>query len=145
MRRAVTGDAPELFRCIEAAYSNHATRIPDLPVVSEGIADEILNNIVWITETGGTIAGGIILIPRDGFLVVANIAVHPDHSGKGLGRALMDIAASESRQRGLSEMRLSTHADIPETVSLYEHLGWRETGRSGNKVHMSKTVTRGTG
>ena len=144
MRRAVTGDAPELSRCIDAAYSIYATRISDLPAVSEGIADEISNHLVRVAESDGTIAGGIIMIPDDGFLLVANIAVHPDHSGKGLGRELMELAASECRQRGLSELRLITHAGIPENVSLYEHLGWRETGRSGNKVHMSKPVTRHT-
>ncbi len=37
-------------------------------------------------------------------------------------------------------LRLSTHVDMPENVRLYIHLGWEETGRTGNKVQMKKNI-----
>jgi GNAT superfamily N-acetyltransferase len=66
--------------------------------------------------------------------------VHPDHAGKGLGRAMVELAESEAAAQGYAELRLNTHVDMPENVRLYAHLGWRESGREGNRVAMMKRV-----
>ena len=58
----------------------------------------------------------------------------------GLGRALIDRAEQDCLNLGLHEIRLSTHEAMPQNVVIYSHLGWRETGRSDNKVRMSKEV-----
>jgi len=39
-----------------------------------------------------------------------------------------------------SELRLSTHENIPENVRYYERLSWKVCETSGNKVHMSKVL-----
>ena len=143
IRPATVQDAPALAECIEAAYSVYASRITDLPAVSEGISDDIANQIVWVAEINETIVGGIILFPKQGFLILTNVAVHPESSGLGLGRALIELADRVCLELGLNEIRLSTHVDIPENVRLYKHLGWQETGRAGNKVHMSKFLDAG--
>jgi GNAT superfamily N-acetyltransferase len=140
IRRANVRDSGGFSECIDAAYSVYASRIVDLPAVSEGISDDIEKDRVWIAEIGPKIVGGIVLIPEDDFLLLANVAVRPECSGLGLGRALMGLAEAECRKLGLNELRLRTHVSIPENVSLYEHLGWQETGKSGTKVHMRKTL-----
>ncbi|MGI9258939.1 MAG: GNAT family N-acetyltransferase, partial [Gammaproteobacteria bacterium] len=66
--------------------------------------------------------------------------VRPECTGMGLGRALIHQAERDCRELGLPEIRLSTHVDMPENVAIYSRLGWVETGRSGNKVHMSKAL-----
>ncbi len=71
---------------------------------------------------------------------LANVAVHPDHKGAGLGRALMALAETEALDQGYREMRLTTHVDMPENVQLYAHLGWEQDYRRGNKVSMRKTI-----
>jgi len=58
----------------------------------------------------------------------------------GIGAALIRQDEMDCLEFGFHELRLSTHKDMPENVRLYEHLGWHETGRSGNKVLMSKNV-----
>ncbi len=126
--------------CIDAAYLAYAERGIDLPAVSEGIEDDIRDNIVWIGVLEGRTIGGAVLVPRENHAVLANIAVDPSVTGSGLGRALMERAEQEVRKRGIKTLKLSTHVDIPENVSLYEHLGWRETGRSGTKVMMEKIL-----
>ena len=141
LRRATVDDAKELAACIDAAYAIYAGRISDLPSVSEGIEDDIANRIVWVAEQSQKIVGGLILFTEIDFMLVMNIAVHPDTSGLGIGRRLMTKAEEETRVRGLSEMRLSTHVDMPENVALYEHLGWQEIERSGSKVKMRKSLT----
>jgi GNAT superfamily N-acetyltransferase len=86
----------------------------------------------------GAVVGGMVLVPQSQYVILANIAVDPRASGTGLGRCFLELAEKQVRKLGMKEMRLSTHKDMPENVSLYRHLGWVETGRSGNKVHMSK-------
>ena len=71
---------------------------------------------------------------------LANVAVHPDRKGAGLGRALIALAEAEARDQGYRELRLTTHAEMPENVSLYNHLGWQEDRRQGNKVFMKKAI-----
>ena len=140
IRRATHNDAKALAACIDAAYAIYARRISDLPNVSEGIDDDIKNNIVYVAEQGDMIVGGLVLSAQRGFMLLMNIAVHPNAAGLGIGRALMDKADAETLERGLSEMRLSTHVEMPENVALYEHLGWREAARSGRKVQMKKSL-----
>ncbi len=139
-RRANDRDADGLAACIEAAYSVYADRITDLPAVSEGIADSIRDNRVWVVEMGQQIVGGMILVPCDEFLMLENIAVRPEAAGSGLGRILIAQAEQDCRDLGLSEIRLSTHVDMPENVAIYSRLGWQETGRSRHKVHMRKLI-----
>jgi len=81
-----------------------------------------------------------VLIPREDHAILANVAVEPSAVGSGLGRALIDRAETEARKLGIRRLILTTHADILKNVRMYEHLGWRETARIGNKVHMEKSL-----
>ncbi len=138
IRPAVVGDEVPLGTCIDAAYAGYRNRIQDLPPVSEGIADDIKQNFVWVVELHHTIVGGLILILKDEYATLSNIAVDPDYSGMGIGRSLIEHAEAKCRSLQKTELRLSTHVAMPENVRLYQHLGWKETERSGNKVQMTK-------
>lgn len=140
IRRATQQDAPAFASCIDSAYSIYASRITDLPAVSEGIAADIENHLVWVAVSGPMIAGGVVLILKGDFALLANIAVDPQWSGKGLGRRLMKRVETECRKTGIYQMRLSTHVKISENIRFYERLGWRQSGGSGNKVHMQKKL-----
>ena len=140
LRPARLADAGELTACIKAAYSVYAATVPDLPPVSEGVKEDIRNNTVLVALEDGQIIGGLILVAGDGFLKLANVAVHPDHAGTGLGRALLERAAAECVKAGFPELRLTTHAAMAGNVELYRHLGFTETGRTGNSVHMARRL-----
>lgn len=140
IRPAQLRDADALTSCIDAAYAPYTARIADLPAVSDGIADDIETHHVWVAELEGSIVGGLILIRQGGHAVLANVAVDPASSGLGLGRGLIEHAECTCRRMGHRELRLSTHSEMPENVRLYEYLGWKEAGRSGNKVHMIKVL-----
>lgn len=143
IRKAGAADADRLARCIDAAYSVYAEKLDDLPAVSDGIADDIANNKVWVAVSDERIIGGIVLVANGDHVVVANVAVDPGAAGRGVGRALMDLAESEAKELGFAKLRLSTHVAMPQNVRLYEYLGWRETDRAGNKVHMEKFLSGG--
>lgn len=133
-------DAVALKSCIDAAYAGYRKRILDLPPVSEGLADDIKCNVVWVAELDHLVVGGLILILGDDDAMLVNIAVNPDCSGMGIGRGLIGHAEAHCRMLKKSELHLSTHVAMPENISLYEHLGWEETERLGNKVNMTKRV-----
>ncbi len=141
LRPAAAGDAAALAGCIDAAYARYAGRIAGLPPVSAGLDEDIAVNRVWVAVQGDRIVGGLIVAAQDGFLRLANVAVHPDCRGAGLGRALMARAEDEARRQGYTELRLTTHAAMPENVALYTHLGWRVDRTGGNKVFMRKAVS----
>ena len=140
LRRAHTRDAKGVTECIDAAYSIYVGRVQDLPAVSAGIAHAIENHRVWVAEIDRRIVGAMVLVPHYGFAVLENIAVRPECTGLGLGRVLIEQAEEDSRGLGLPEIRLSTHKDMLRNVAIYSRLGWKETGRSGNKVNMSKQI-----
>jgi GNAT superfamily N-acetyltransferase len=59
---------------------------------------------------------------------ILNVFVEPEHRGRGLARALMDLAMEEARRRGLDHLIL--HA-TPMGRPLYQALGWTQTSEMG--------------
>lgn len=141
LRRAMPSDAPTLTDCIIAAYAGYAEQGIDLPPVAEGVLMDIRDNIVWVAADGTHILGGVILSVRGETADLMNIAVHPGASGRGVGRALMQAALDAARAAGHTIAELATHRDLPQNVALYEHMGWKVTGRDGVKVHMAIDLT----
>lgn len=140
IRRAAARDAEALATCMEAAYAPYEKQLGPLPPLQADYAEEIAGNEVWVAEREGQIIGGLILAPGDGFLTLANVAVHPDSHGKGLGRALIDLAESRASGSGYREIRLNTHVAMADNLSLYTRLGWCERARHGTIVSMKKNL-----
>ena len=140
IRRAEARDAENLGGCIDAAYAQYADRISDLPAFSANCAEEIAKYLVWVAEANGEIVGGLVLIPSDGFMLLANVVVHPNNQGAGIGQKLLALAESEAVERGYAEMRLNTHADMPENIQLYARNNWSQMSLVGAKVTMKKNL-----
>ena len=138
IRPARPGDAPEAALLLEAAYAPWRARLADLPDVASGVDTEIARGPAWIAEADGRLAGIAIAEARDGIMHLANLAVAPDAGGRGIGSALVRAVEAATARRGISKMRLATHALMEGNVDFYERLGWRETGRDGNKVLMAR-------
>ncbi len=74
----------------------------------------------------------------------AHIGDLPDMSADGAGQISENdvwVAESETRGHGFSEMQISTHVQMLETIGLYARNGWVEIGRQGNKVEMRKVLS----
>jgi GNAT superfamily N-acetyltransferase len=82
-----------------------------------------------VAEADGAVAGLIVLLPAQEYLLLDNIAVDPDRQGRGVGRALLGFADREAVRRGFAELRLYTHETMVENMAMYAALGWQETGR----------------
>ncbi|WP_421700938.1 GNAT family N-acetyltransferase [Aliiroseovarius sp.] len=140
IRPARAEDAKALATCIDAAYARYRARIADLPPVSLGIEEDIAHSRVWVAEVAGEIVAGLVMVMGDGFVKLVNIAVQPEFGGRGLGRQLIALCEVEARRHGAGEIRLNTHAEMAENITLYTRLGWQEVERKGNTVLMTKRL-----
>lgn len=75
----------------------------------------------------GRIVGSNFLTFADEVAGVGPITVEPELQSKGIGRALMQWAVDEAKQRGIRETRLHQEALNTTSLSLYSSLGfdWR--------------------
>ena len=60
--------------------------------------------------------------------VVHRLMVDPQHQGRGIARALMEVAESQARDRGLGVIRLDCFSENPQALRLYAGLGYRDAG-----------------
>ncbi len=135
IRRATQVDVLGLTAALAAAYAPFQTL--GLPPVTEGIADAIRDHNVWVAELDGTVCGGIVLVLGTQ-AHIANLAVHPDAGGHGIGTALIDQALAAAAAAGHRQVRLATHVGMTATQAFYQKVGWEETGRDGDKVYFAK-------
>ena len=127
---------------MESAYSIYRERMGgvQLPPMDVDYASEIKNYSVWVVESDGSILGGLVMDLESNQASIANIAIDPRFHGQGVGGALMRLAESKAIANGFAELHLATHVLLTENISLYQHLGWEETGRDGSRVFMKKVV-----
>lgn len=140
VRRATVSDAAALTEVVRAAYAPFRAAGLRLPEVEAGIAEAITDAPVWVAVEGAAIIGGVIVRHSDTSTMVENLAVHPDASGKGVGRRLLRAVEQWARQLGFPGLHLATHVDMAATIAFYRHLGWHEVGREGAKLYLAKTL-----
>ena len=56
------------------------------------------------------------------------LSVHPDHGGRGVGRALLRGALELGRTKGYDELTLVTYRDVPWNGPFYASEGFAEVG-----------------
>ncbi|GAB2740010.1 GNAT family N-acetyltransferase [Sinomonas soli] len=61
----------------------------------------------------------------DGCLHIEQVSVHPGHSRRGVGRALLDHASRWAEGHGVPALTLSTFASVPWNAPYYRRLGFR--------------------
>ena len=130
-RRAGRSDAPAVAALVDEAYRHYVQRIGITPgPMTDDYQQVIRDYRVTVAEQGAAaIAGMIVLrITGEGFLI-DNVAVHPTHRGRGLGRALLDLAEAEARRGGFDSVYLYTHEKMTENLALYSAIGYAEYDR----------------
>src|SRR5690606_27251835 len=60
----------------------------------------------------------------DDDLHIHQVSVHPDHAHQGIGRALIDQAASTAAATGLPAVTLTTFLEVPWNAPYYQRLGF---------------------
>ena len=112
--------------------------------MTEDYGKVIREHRVTVGESGGAIVGVLVLaVTEEGFLL-ENVAVDPSHLGRGLGRALLELAESEARREGYKSIYLYTHEKMTENQALYAKIGYVEYDRRTEdglaRVYMRKSL-----
>jgi ribosomal protein S18 acetylase RimI-like enzyme len=143
IRPAEAGDAPRLTACMRAAYAPYAA-LGALPPLTADYAEEITACQVWVAMVAREIVGGLVLVPADVCMQLANVAVHPEYGGMGIGKAMIGLAEEQAKRQGYTEIRLTTHAGMTGNIGLYQHLGWQVVDTTDTTVAMKKALTPGS-
>jgi N-acetylglutamate synthase-like GNAT family acetyltransferase len=130
LRPATETDVAAITDLVDAAYGPYVERIGMRPgPMDEDYREVVRYRQVTVAESEGALAGVLVLgTTPDGFLI-HNVAVHPAHRGKGLGRTLLELAESEARKAGFDSIYLFTHEGLVESRALYERIGYVEYER----------------
>ena len=92
---------------------------------------------VFVAVIGEAVAGTYELVILDNMAkrgrksgVVADVAVHPDHQGHGVGRAMMRHALDQCRLEDCYKLTLSSNLKREGAHRFYESLGFTRHGYS---------------
>ena len=139
-RPAGPADADLIAPLLDAAYAPHRATLPDLPDMTEGLADDLAQTENWMAEDDKGAKAVLLLMPDADALFIKNLAVRPDTQGQGLARKLMALAETRAHTHGLPCLRLTTHADMSDTIAVYKKLGFEVTQTFPGALRMEKPV-----
>jgi ribosomal protein S18 acetylase RimI-like enzyme len=145
IRPARVEDTTAISECVTAAYKTYIARLgkPPRPMLDD-YKDVIQQHRVFVLTEATRIIGILVLVIQKQTLLVDNVAVHPDHQGRGYGRRLMALAEEEARRLGFTAITLYTNERMIENIELYKKLGYRELGRKTeqgyDRVYMQKSL-----
>lgn len=150
LRRAGPADAAMVRALTRAAYAKWVAVIGMEPrPMTADYAAAVRAHLIDVLEVDGAPAALIEMRREADHLLIVNVAVHPEHQGRGHGRALMAHAEDLARGFGLTELRLYTNSRFGENLALYARLGYRVAHEErlpglGVIVHMQKRLVDGT-
>ena len=126
LERARGDDLPALLALQRSAYARNRTLlgVEPLPLLAD-YADIMRDMEVWLARRDKSLAGALILQPRDGDLLIWSIASDPAAQGGGLGRALLAAVEERARRLGRDVVRLYTGTLLTHLVGWYGRHGYQ--------------------
>ena len=130
IRRATGADVPGITVCVCEAYVHYIERIGKRPgPMLEDFDETVAHSQVHVAVDGGRVVGAIVLQVTDEGFYVDDVAVRPAVKGRGVGKALLQLAESEARRQGFESLYLATHELMTENRALYAKIGYVEYDR----------------
>ena len=130
IRRMREEDIPQVVEIEKIAFSRPWTKSIFkaallLPYAAYYVAVE---DDVSAEEASGKVVGmcGVKRIFEEGD--ISNVAVHPDHRGRGISRKMLEVLMGEARAEGVQAFTLEVRAGNAVAVNLYESLGFCTEG-----------------
>lgn len=150
IRPADPGDLDAIKTCAVASYAMYVDRMgrEPAPMVAD-FATQIAEGRVHVgVGESGDVCGYVVFYPRGDSVHLENVAVSPDHQGRGYGRRLIDFVEREAAAQGFGTVDLYTNEKMTENIALYPSLGYEEIGRweedGFNRVFYRKSVIHAT-
>ncbi len=129
--RSARFDEMESLREIERAAGRRFAEIgldevaETEPVELETLQSQQRIGLVWVAaDAGERPVGFIVTFELEGGIHIEEISVHPDHSGRGLGKRLIETLTQWAKQQGYLAITLSTFRDVPWNAPFYERIGF---------------------
>lgn len=150
IRVAVEADAGAIADCVRNAYGHYEARIgqPPGPMLRD-YCEVIRDNDVFVALTEQEIQGVLVLARTPEGFLLDNVAVNPGMQGRGVGRALLELAERHARSEGYSSIYLYTNEKMSENRALYTRIGYEEYDRRTElglaRVYMRKPLKNGIG
>jgi len=132
LRLAEASDAPALAGLIQALAAFEGRPAPiEAKAVAAWLEDPSVRLQVLLAEEGGQALGYLALLPSFSLLkgvpvlLVENLFVWEAARGRGLGRALLQEAATLALRQGYRRMELNLQAGHPEAEAFYAAAGFQ--------------------
>jgi GNAT superfamily N-acetyltransferase len=128
--RAARSDDGDALRAIERAAGEAfrdvgmAAIADDEPMSVEQLAAYAAAGRSWVAMNDGAVAGYVVVDVVDDGAHVEQLSVHPDHQGRGIGRALLERVRAWAADQAMAAVTLTTFRDVPWNAPLYRHLGF---------------------
>lgn len=144
-REATLADIEGVQSCVNAAYYSYKDEIDLMPApLFDDYQNKIISDDVFVIENKSQIVAILILVLKKTYLLLDNIAVHPDFQKNGLARYLLEAAEIKAQKLGYEEIQLYTNEKMINNIQIYTHIGYSELARkkeSGySRVYFRKKI-----
>ena len=129
--RATTLADTAALPAIERSAGQRFLRIPELAWIAE---DQILSaaqhqafaaaGMSWLAQVDALPVGFLVAETLGSSLFIAELSLHLEWQGKGIGRRLIGYVAEQAREKGYTSLTLTTFRDVPWNAPLYSRLGF---------------------
>jgi ribosomal protein S18 acetylase RimI-like enzyme len=135
IRLAVASDAQKIGAVFDAAVREGWTYLGELarePMFPPEEWDQLViehappNALLVAINEPDNVVGFTAVKTQEGEMFL--LFVHPEHAGRGVGRALLDAAHEVLRAAGRCEAFLYTHEENERSLAVYEASGYRRDG-----------------
>ncbi|MEP1768534.1 MAG: GNAT family N-acetyltransferase [Sulfitobacter sp.] len=146
IRQAQAKDISDIQSCAEEAYAQYVAAIgkKPAPMVADFVPLIAAKHVHVFVDKVDSLLGFVVFFPKADHMFLENVALRQDATGKGVGKQLIGYCETQAKQAGLGRVRLYTNEKMTANLSLYPHLGYRETHRKKedgfNRVFFEKTI-----
>jgi ribosomal protein S18 acetylase RimI-like enzyme len=105
---------PRIARCAD-----------DEPFTEDEVTAYVRAGRAWVAVVDDAVVGFVLVDVVDGCAHVEEIAVVPEHGGRGIGAALIEHVATWATSQRLRAITLTTFRDVAWNRPWYERLGFR--------------------
>jgi tRNA threonylcarbamoyladenosine biosynthesis protein TsaE len=113
---------------------------PALAETVESVSDSLAEYGGLLATVDDEPAGSLILRPEGNLLRLTRVAVSPEYQRIGVAGMLAAEAERVARRDGFAGTELVARAELPQTVGLWLHLGYREVSRAHTSITLAKSL-----